>query len=63
MSNRLSQTNNCEPQDCKQVWFAGVHADVGGGSPEAESELSESPLIWMVSQAKAAALRIEIRRR
>src|SRR6202007_1122242 len=24
-------------QDIKQVWFAGVHADIGGGYPEDES--------------------------
>lgn len=58
MFNRFSQTNNSEPQDCKQVWFAGVHADVGGGYPEAESELSKLPLIWMVEQAKAAGLAV-----
>jgi len=27
-------------QDIRQVWFAGVHGDVGGGYPEAESGLS-----------------------
>lgn len=31
MNNRFSKTNNSEPQDAKQVWFPGVHADVGGG--------------------------------
>ena len=29
-------------QDIKQVWFAGSHADVGGGYPEQESGLSIS---------------------
>jgi hypothetical protein len=40
MYNRFSKTHNSEPQDCQQVWFAGVHADIGGGYPEAESGLS-----------------------
>ena len=35
-----------------QKWFAGNHADVGGGSyPEAESRLSDIALTWMVEQA------------
>jgi uncharacterized protein (DUF2235 family) len=45
-------------QDIKQVWFAGVHADIGGGYPEAESGLSKFPLIWMVEEAVTAKLRI-----
>ncbi len=51
MNNRFSKTNNSEPQDIKQVWFSGVHADVGGGYPEAESGLSKFPLIWMIEEA------------
>lgn len=39
------------PQDEKQVWFAGVHADIGGGYPEAESALSKYPLLWMLQEA------------
>ena len=33
----------------KQVWFPGVHSDVGGGYPE--SELSDLTLAWMITQA------------
>ena len=29
------------PQDILQVWFAGVHADIGGGYPEKQSGLVE----------------------
>lgn len=47
------------PQDTKQVWFAGVHADVGGGYPESESGLSKFPLIWMVEEAQAAGVLID----
>lgn len=47
-----------KPQDIKQMWFAGVHSDVGGGYPENESALSKYPLIWMTEEAKAAGLRI-----
>ena len=45
-------------QDIKQVWFCGVHADVGGGYPEAESGLSKYPLNWMVEEAKDKGLKI-----
>lgn len=38
-------------QDSKQVWFSGVHADIGGGYPEEESGLSKFPLNWMIDEA------------
>jgi uncharacterized protein (DUF2235 family) len=46
-------------QDIRQVWFAGVHGDVGGGYPETESGLSKYPLLWMIAQAKATGLRVD----
>jgi len=46
-----------KPQDITQVWFAGVHADVGGGYEERESGLSKYPLAWMIREAKTAGLR------
>lgn len=46
-------------QDIRQVWFAGVHGDIGGGYPEKESGLSKYPLLWMIAQARAAGLRID----
>ena len=47
------------PQDLKQVWFAGVHCDVGGGYPEKESGLSKFALEWMLKEASAAGLLID----
>lgn len=44
-------------QVLEQVWFAGVHSDVGGGYPV--SDLAEVPLLWMVGKARAAGLRFE----
>lgn len=38
-------------QDIKEVWFSGVHSDVGGGYPEKNSALSKIPLQWMIEQA------------
>ncbi|MFL6862041.1 MAG: phospholipase effector Tle1 domain-containing protein [Allosphingosinicella sp.] len=47
------------PQDIRQVWFAGVHSDVGGGYPEAQSALSKYPLLWMIGEAAEAGLAID----
>src|SRR6266851_6183351 len=58
MKNRFSRTNNEEPQDSLQVWFAGVHADIGGGYPEKESGLSKYPLLWMVEEAVSCGLAV-----
>lgn len=57
-SNRFSKTNNSKGQDCAQVWFAGVHADIGGGYPENESSISKYPLIWMIEEAKKFGLAV-----
>ena len=61
MKNRFSKTNNAEPQDCRQVWFAGVHADIGGGYPENESGLSKFPLLWMIDEAIQHGLAVDRR--
>ncbi len=41
-------------QVLKQVWFAGVHADVGGGY--ADTTYSDIPLKWMMENATACGL-------
>lgn len=43
-------------RDIEEVWFPGVHCDVGGGYPEAESALSKITLDWMIDQARAAGM-------
>ena len=48
-------------QDVRQMWFAGVHADIGGGYPEAASALAKFPLAWMADEAAAHGLRIDRR--
>jgi uncharacterized protein (DUF2235 family) len=55
--NRFNDAN-AEPQDIRQVWFAGVHADIGGGYPERESSLSKYPLIWMIEEAVKCGLAV-----
>jgi uncharacterized protein (DUF2235 family) len=52
---------NATAQDSKQVWFAGVHSDVGGGYPEIESAISKYPLLWMIDEAVAAGLSVNPR--
>jgi uncharacterized protein (DUF2235 family)/membrane protease YdiL (CAAX protease family) len=47
------------PQDIRQVWFAGVHSDVGGGYPEDQSALSKYPLLWMLGEAAKAGLAVD----
>jgi uncharacterized protein (DUF2235 family) len=44
------------PKNVKQVWFPGVHCDVGGGYAEADSGLSKLALQWMIKEAKGAGL-------
>jgi uncharacterized protein (DUF2235 family) len=61
MKNRFSKTHNEEPQDILQVWFAGVHADIGGGYPEKGSGLSKYPLLWMVEEAVKCGLAVDRR--
>jgi len=55
----ISKPPQTEPQDCQQVWFAGVHADVGGGYAESESGLSKFPLVWMAQEALAHGLQLD----
>jgi uncharacterized protein (DUF2235 family) len=50
-----SQKPKRKPEDVKdwlgQVWFSGVHTDIGGGYEETESRLSDISLSWMVGHA------------
>lgn len=48
--------------DTKQVWFAGVHTDIGGSYPPDKHtgiRSSDTPLAWMLDEAKNAGLKIE----
>ena len=45
----LAGAHKIEPFE--QLWFAGNHADIGGGYPENKSRLSDITLDWMISQA------------
>lgn len=47
------------PQDAREVWFRGVHPDIGGGLPEEEAALAKLPLNWMIRQANAEGLKFK----
>jgi uncharacterized protein (DUF2235 family) len=36
----------------REVWFAGVHSDVGGGYPD--DQLAHIPLVWMLEEVQKA---------
>lgn len=46
-----------ESQTISQVWFAGVHANVGGGYPD--DSLACVPLTWMMTEAAKCGLAIK----
>ncbi len=48
-----NEDGECDPDRIRQVWFAGVHADVGGGYPD--DGLAHVTLGWMVDEARAAS--------
>ena len=46
-------------QDVREVWFAGVHSDVGGGY--ADCDLARIPLQWMLEEMAAKDLTLQWR--
>ena len=66
MANRAPSEPN---QDLVEVWFSGVHCDVGGGypplfsnNPAVYSELWREPFDWLRSEAEKAGLYVDPRR-
>jgi uncharacterized protein (DUF2235 family) len=49
-------------QDLQELWFPGVHADVGGGYPERDGGLWWTPFEWMLGEAERAGLRVDPKR-
>lgn len=53
------------PQHVEQVWFAGVHSDIGGGYNDIDehgkplSRLADIPLLWMSEKAMATGLQFK----
>jgi uncharacterized protein (DUF2235 family) len=59
--SRFAPEDKWKDQDSLQVWFAGVHADIGGGYPELQSALSKYPLLWMIEEAVKCGLKVDRR--
>ena len=51
------QRGTVDPDRLTQVWFPGMHADVGGGYPD--DGLSFVPLCWMIDEADKKGLKFE----
>lgn len=57
--NMWTGTSN-DPDAIKQVWFPGVHCDIGGGYKEyEEAGLSKDALQWMVKEAEPLGLKLD----
>ena len=48
------QKPDAQGQTLEQVWFTGVHCDIGGGYRD--PSLSEIPLLWMAEKARQCGL-------
>lgn len=46
-------------QDAVEVWFRGVHGDIGGGYPEKRSALAKVPLDWMIRETGPMGLKFK----
>jgi uncharacterized protein (DUF2235 family) len=51
--------NRLDGQSLKQVWFAGVHSDVGGSYAPSDSGLSQITLEWMLCEAVPLGLLVD----
>jgi len=51
------QSPKANGQLLEQVWFAGVHSNVGGSYPQAG--LSDITLLWMIGKAEASGLAVD----
>jgi hypothetical protein len=54
---RPQDTEILSAETIQQVWFAGVHANIGGGYPD--DGLAYAALDWMMNEAHTARLRFE----
>jgi len=53
------QQSHSVGQVLEQVWFPGVHSDVGGGYRENENGLSDIALEWMLEKARGCNLNFD----
>ncbi len=55
---RETPITNVRQERLSQVWFAGVHADVGGGYPD--DGLAHVPLKWIMDEAESRQLKFKL---
>ena len=48
----FKNSKKAKAQNVKEVWFSGVHGDIGGGYSEDKSQLAKLPLEWMINETK-----------
>lgn len=58
----VTDNDHRHPQDVKEVWFPGNHADVGGGYPKNESAPANNSLRWMLAEAQCCGLSLDPQR-
>jgi len=58
----LPERNNQRGQDIRQVWFTGVHSDIGGSYPEIDAGLSKISFEWMLVEAANHDLLVDSKR-
>jgi uncharacterized protein (DUF2235 family) len=46
-------------QDLRELWFPGVHSDIGGGYPDDRGALWRVAFDWMVNEAMAAGIVVD----
>jgi uncharacterized protein (DUF2235 family) len=56
---RQNQIGDVPGQDASEVWFAGVHSDVGGGYPENGGGLWRVAFEWLLGEAQAKGLLVD----
>jgi len=57
--NLMFKDEKVPAQDIKNVWFAGVHSDVGGGYPPMKAGLAKISFDWMMREAAACGMLID----
>ncbi|HSA79631.1 MAG TPA: DUF2235 domain-containing protein [Geminicoccaceae bacterium] len=52
-----NENGSADSDRIRQVWFAGMHSNVGGGYPD--DDLAFVPLQWMIGEAQGQGLRFD----
>ena len=53
---RQNTFEQADGQELKELWFAGVHSDIGGGYAKEDGSLWAPPFRWLVDEAKEEGL-------